>query len=123
MHHFRHQLLQKYSFASAARPKHSAIQKQVFALYRTLLRAGALKDKKQLLAADSSSGDNDLSMSSFVNLLDNEGSTTFSVRQKFRSKAESLTRREFDRIEHGIRQGEKYVKLLQMEGVSGGSLR
>jgi len=127
MQHLRH-LSQTRSFASAAaRPKHSGIQCQVFALYRTLLRAAASKDKKQLAAGGSSNDDDNnhhpTSSSSFVNLLDNEESTTFSARHKFRSKAESLTRREIDRIEHGIRQGEKYVKLLQMDGVSGGTLR
>ena len=115
---------------STTLPKHSGIQKQVFQLYRSLLRAAVTVDKKRLLREDVSSHpktdtshNSNLSSSSFVHLLNTKGSTTSSVQHRFRNKAENVTRREIDRIEYGIRQGEKYVTLLQMEGVSGGSLR
>ena len=48
-----------------------------------------------------------------------ETSTVYAVKNKFRKKATSLNKQDVDRIEYNIRQGEKYVKTLEMNGVKG----
>ena len=67
----------------------SGVQKEVLGLYKTLLTAAKAKDAK----------------------------TFASVQKKFRKDAASVTRFEFQRIEHMIRKGQKYVKLLQSDSV------
>lgn len=81
--------------------QHSGLQKQVFGLYRKLLRTANLKDGEKLISS-----------------LYNEKSTVYAVKTKFRASSEKLNRRDVDRIEYSIRQGEKYVKTLQMKGVT-----
>lgn len=97
-------LLHKRNFASStgagALKPHSGLQKQVISLYRKLLRTAGRKD-----------GGN------FVTSLLDSKSATYSVKDKFRRKAMNLNKRDVDRIEYNIRQGEKYVKILQMQGV------
>eukprot|EP00558_Chaetoceros_sp_UNC1202_P013777 CAMPEP_0197236868 /NCGR_PEP_ID=MMETSP1429-20130617/3853_1 /TAXON_ID=49237 /ORGANISM="Chaetoceros sp., Strain UNC1202" /LENGTH=164 /DNA_ID=CAMNT_0042695749 /DNA_START=30 /DNA_END=524 /DNA_ORIENTATION=+ len=80
----------------------SGLQKQVLALYRNLLRTSQQKDEQR----------------SFLQLLEDKTSTTFSIKNKFRTKASSMSKRDLDRIEYNIRQGEKYIKMLQMSGVT-----
>jgi hypothetical protein len=49
----------------------------------------------------------------------NINSITYTVIAKFREKAMALNKRDVARIEHSIRQGEKYIKILKMNGVKG----
>lgn len=79
----------------------SGLQKEVLALYRKLLRASKQKDSEAFMAS-----------------LSNSGSTTFATKTKFRETATKLTKRDIPRIEYNIRQGEKYVKTLQMDGMT-----
>lgn len=106
--------------------KHSGLQLKVFSLYRDLLRASRNKDMEatRMTSRDvgtiipGSGNAHGETKPSFLQLYQRQESNTFHVRQKFRSDSEKLNRREIDRIEHQIRQGQKYIKLLQMKGVS-----
>lgn len=46
-------------------------------------------------------------------------SSTCTLRQKFRAQSEQVSKRDHARIEHHIRQGEKYIKMMNMGGVVG----
>jgi Complex 1 protein (LYR family) len=85
----------------------SGIQKEVLALYRTLLREAMKKD----LAAGS------VSTSRFTDLLMGEDFVTNHVRDEFRKQATQVSRKDFRTIEYRIRHGYKQIKLLQMPGV------
>jgi len=78
----------------------SGLQKEVLALYRTLLREAAKKDT-----------------GSFVELLQKEGTSTSFARDEFRKQANQVKRSDFKTIEYKIRKGQKQIKLLQMPGV------
>lgn len=74
--------------------KYSALQKQVFELYRALLRAARTKDAllgQSPAAAESFSGQ---------------------VRTQFRRDAESVTKRQFNRIEWMLRRGWRQIDLI-----------
>ena len=96
-----------------ATTKRSGLQKQVFALYRKLLRTSNAKDNDTattpLQVQD---------QPSILKYLSDPESTTFATQKQFRNKASQLKRRDVDRIEYNIRQGEKYLTLLQMSGVT-----
>ena len=49
--------------------------------------------------------------------LKGDDKTTELVRKKFRQEAASVKRFEFQKIEHLVRKGNKYVKLLQADSV------
>ncbi|KAL7447088.1 hypothetical protein ACHAXM_011103 [Skeletonema potamos] len=94
--------------ASAARL--SGLQKDVLALYRSILRETIRKDRKpgvlnkhlplnQLLTSSSNS------------------STSF-ARDQFRKEASLVKRSDFKTIEYKIRKGQKQLKLLKMPGVN-----
>eukprot|EP01039_Chlorochromonas_danica_P004032 gene4030-4410_t len=72
----------------------SGLQYDVLALYRSLLRAAVKKS----------------SMNSPFYLF---------VRSEFREKAATVSRLDFVRVEHMIRQGKKQLHLIQMPGFSG----
>jgi hypothetical protein len=102
--------------------KLSGIQKEVLALYRTLLREATKKDR----AANTNSSSNtttDFKQLSFTRLLfaeNNNASTSISTahaRNEFRRQALKGSRKDFNGIEHKIRHGYKQIKLLQMPGV------
>ena len=95
----------------------SGLQLQVLALYRSLLRTTLGKDRLVQGADVTVLGANDVN--SFVRLLQDSTSTTYNVSTKFRKEAESMSKREIDLIEYGIRRGEKYIKLLNMGSVRG----
>ncbi|VEU33775.1 unnamed protein product [Pseudo-nitzschia multistriata] len=89
----------------------SGIQKEVLALYRTLLREATKKDR--MVAGKSSRRP-----ASFTDLLfANDSSSTAHARDEFRKQASRLRRNDFRTIEHKIRHGYKQIKLLQMPGV------
>eukprot|EP01083_Nonionella_stella_P253992 873433_1 len=108
----------------ATTTKRSGLQKQVFALYRKLLRTSNAKDNDTAAAATTSAslqgkGKNQQQQQpSILKYLSDPESTTFATQKQFRNKASQLKRRDVDRIEYNIRQGEKYLNLLQMSGVT-----
>ena len=99
----------------------SGIQKEVLALYRTLLREASKKDRMAAATttATSSSSPTTPIEASFYSLLldDSESSSTNHVRYEFRRQASKVSRKDFRGIEHKIRHGYKQIKLLQMPGV------
>ena len=107
----------------ATTTKRSGLQKQVFALYRKLLRTSNAKDNDTAAASTSAASlqgrkDQDQQQPSILKYLSDPKSTTFATQKQFRNKASQLKRRDVDRIEYNIRQGEKYLNLLQMSGVT-----
>jgi hypothetical protein len=98
--------------------KLSGIQKEVLALYRTLLREAAKKDR----AANNATTTADFTQLSFTRLLfaennNNASASTAHARNEFRRQALKGSRKDFNGIEHKIRHGYKQIKLLQMPGV------
>jgi succinate dehydrogenase assembly factor 1 len=81
----------------------SGMQKEVLALYRTVLREASRKDGP--------------GGSSFLSLLVTEGTTTSYARHEFRKQAHEVKRTDFKTIEYKMRRGEKQVKILKMPGV------
>jgi site-specific recombinase len=69
--------------------RRSGVQREVLSLYKELLVVARRKDSH----------------------------TVDLVREKFRAEAASVTRFEFQKIEHLIRKGRKYVKLLSADSV------
>mmetsp|Transcript_11227 Transcript_11227/g.28427 ORF Transcript_11227/g.28427 Transcript_11227/m.28427 type:complete len:97 (-) Transcript_11227:589-879(-) len=86
----------------------SGLQKEVLALYRTLLREACKKDRSMLAETPSRA---------FGLLLDETTTSTAHVRSDFRKQASKVSRKDFRTIEHKIRHGYKQIKLLQMPGV------
>jgi hypothetical protein len=87
----------------------SGVQKQVFALYRTVLREATKKDRETMAAS-----------TKFGSLLSKQNGSTTSTSyaaSEFRRQAGTVKRSEFKKIEYMIRKGEKQVKLLGMPGV------
>lgn len=89
----------------------SGIQRDVFSLYRRVLRQALQKDR---LLVSSSSSSTELSL---PKLLQQSTSTVYYAVHEFRRQATSVTRSDFKRIEYLIRQGDKQIKLLNMPGV------
>lgn len=87
--------------------KLSGLQKQVLALYRTILREAAKKDRQV--------ANQKLPMTS---LLANNKTTTSYAKDEFRRQSQAVKRSDFKGIEYRIRKGEKQVKLLRMPGVT-----
>ena len=97
--------------------RHSGLQRQVLALYRSALREASRKD----LIGATRGGLQPLGQGgAFLDLLaaEPEGSTTSYARAEFRRRAASVSRSDFRTIEHMIRAGEKQLKILMMPGVS-----
>ena len=87
--------------------RHSGLQKDVFALYRKILRVAVQKDR-------STSSSSPLS---FATARRDANSSTSYACQEFRRQAYQVKRNDFKRIEYMIRKGEKQTKLLGMPGV------
>jgi len=97
----------------------SGIQKEVLALYRTLLREASKKDRLAAATTATSSSPATQIEASFYSLLldESDSSSTNHVRYEFRRQASKVSRKDFRGIEHKIRHGYKQIKLLQMPGV------
>ena len=111
-------ITKQLSFPTAKRMsrKLSGIQKEVLALYRTLLREATKKDR----AANTTTTTTDFKQLSFTRLLFADASTSTSTahaRNEFRRQALKGSRKDYNGIEHKIRHGYKQIKLLQMPGV------
>lgn len=116
-------ITKQLSFPTAKRMsrKLSGIQKEVLALYRTLLREATKKDRA---ANTNTTGTTitttDFKQLSFTRLLFADASTSTSTahaRNEFRRQALKGSRKDYNGIEHKIRHGYKQIKLLQMPGV------
>jgi len=106
------------SESEANTTQYSGLQLKVFSLYRDMLRASFTKDietSTTTIITTTSSKEVECKPS-ILQLYQQEGTNTFHVRNQFRIQAKDLNRREIDRIEHHIRQGRKFIKLLQMKG-------
>jgi len=97
----------------------SGLQRNVLALYRSLLRKAYEKDGFALTGT----GNESLTFLSCLQPEMNSSTTTHFTQQEFRRLAASVKKSDFKTIEHMIRKGGKYIKLLQMPGVKvvGGS--
>ena len=87
----------------------SGVQKEVFALYRSVLREAAKKDRETMGSSHK--------LGSLLSKKNEPATTTSYAASEFRRQAGLVKRSEFKRIEHKIRFGEKQVKLLRMPGV------
>ena len=102
----------------------SGIQKEVLALYRTLLREASKKDRMPAATPGLTRTTAETSSSSevetpFFSLLFDESAkySTSHVRYEFRRQASQVNRKDFRAIEYKIRHGYKQIKLLKMPGV------
>lgn len=87
----------------------SGLQKDVLALYRSILRETIRKDRKPAV-------DNYIPLNQLLS--SNSNSSTSFARDKFRKEASLVKRSDFKTIEYKIRKGQKQLKLLQMPGVN-----
>jgi hypothetical protein len=104
--------------ASTAAPKKlSGLQKEVFALYRTILREAVKKDRVAALESSSTLPSSSPSFSAIPALLSSPTTTSHYAKTEFRKQSEQLRRGDFKTIEFKLRHGHKQLKLLQMPGV------
>lgn len=104
----------------------SGIQKEVFTLYRNILREAVKKDRSAAVAAHNGSTSSNSGASipgtasdarPIVDLLNDKNCMTSHARHEFRKQASQVSRKDFRTIEYKIRHGYKQIKLLQMPGV------
>ena len=88
----------------------SGLQKDVLALYRSILRETIRKDRKPLAV------ENHLPLNQLLSPSSNS-STSF-ARDKFRKEASVVKRSDFKTIEYKLRKGQKQLNLLKMPGVN-----
>ena len=98
--------------------KLSGLQKDVLALYRSILREAIRKDNKILPSAPRvvSSGTAESHHIPVSQLLSSPSSTAY-ARNQFRKEASLVRRSDFKTIEYKIRKGKKQLQLLKMPGV------
>jgi len=95
----------------------SGIQKQIFTLYRSLLREAAKKDRLQHQRETTKRNSVVPSVSNLLQSI-NSSSVMFYVRNEFRSQSNSVASRvDVQTIEHLIRKGHKQLTLLKMPEV------
>ena len=92
----------------------SGLQKDVLALYRSILREAIHKDRKTLPISDKNIPLNQLLSPSSGS----SSSSTAYARDKFRREALAVRRSDFKTIEYKIRKGKKQLDLLKMPGVN-----
>ncbi|GAM28226.1 hypothetical protein SAMD00019534_114020, partial [Acytostelium subglobosum LB1] len=80
-------------------PRYSGIQKQVLSLYRGFIRQSRLNDSKNT-----------------------SSSLTSYIRGQFRTKSKSVSRRDISKIEMMILKGQRQLKLIKSQDMSGFSL-
>jgi hypothetical protein len=104
--------------------RQSGVQKQVYALYRSVLRQAYAKDREALASRSvDNAGEDDCSFVAcrFSKIPGSDGdavTTTSYAAAEFKRQALTVKRSEFKKIEYMIRKGERQVKLLQMPGVT-----
>jgi hypothetical protein len=100
------------------KPSHSGLQKEVMSLYRNLLRTCHAKDNN-IVQTESSTTKSKTIPIPFIQSLTDPSSSTFNMKQKFRKQSEEVSARDHARIEHHIRNGNKYIKMMKMGNVVG----
>lgn len=102
----------------------SGLQRDVLALYRSILREAVRKDRRGSSSLPSSTARNNAvgSHPQFGEMLSPSGggerrSTTAFARDQFRREASEVRRSDFKLIEYKIRKGRKQLELLKMPGV------
>jgi hypothetical protein len=94
-------------------PRLSGVQKEIFSLYRTILREAAKKDRTA-----TSHGEAAVPFSSLLDLWKDDQKTTSSyARAEFRRQSNQVKRSDFKTIEYKIRHGQKQLAMLKMPGV------
>ena len=96
----------------------SGLQKDVLALYRSILREAIHKDRKTLPISDKNIPVNQLLSPSSGSSSSSSSSSTAYARDKFRREALAVRRSDFKTIEYKIRKGKKQLVLLKMPGVN-----
>ena len=104
----------------------SGLQRDVLALYRSILREAVRKDRRGGLSSlpPSTAGNNAVGSHPQVGeMLSSSGggerrSTTAFARDQFRREASEVRRSDFKTIEYKIRKGRKQLELLRMPGVN-----
>ena len=109
--------------APAAAARLSGLQKDVLALYRSILREAVRKDRKasfpnSSVASASSNTNAESSSRPVCGLLSSSTTTSAYAREQFRKEASSVRRSDFKTIEYKIRKGKKQLELLKMPGVN-----
>ncbi len=97
----------------------SGLQKDVFALYRALLRSARKKETAEVRNRLYNVGkfQSWMLLSHNVNII--IGLALFIVRSEFREEAKKVDRNDFRTIEHMLRYGYKQKKILEMPGFTG----
>ena len=91
----------------------SGLQKDVLALYRSILREAIHKDRKTLPISDN----NIVPVNQLLSPFSGSSSSTSYARDRFRKEALAVRRSDFKTIEYKIRKGKKQLDLLKMPGV------
>mmetsp|Transcript_25509 Transcript_25509/g.61346 ORF Transcript_25509/g.61346 Transcript_25509/m.61346 type:complete len:103 (-) Transcript_25509:195-503(-) len=91
--------------------KLSGLQRDVLALYRSLLRVAICKDRNATKMAAETQGQ------PLGKLFLTSSSSTAYARDQFRREASGVRRSDFKTIEYKIRKGKKQLELLKMPGV------
>ncbi|EFA84815.1 hypothetical protein PPL_01808 [Heterostelium album PN500] len=92
-------------------PRYSGVQKQVLSLYRNFIRQSLKNDRLNSGSSSSSSGSGEQSypMTSYI-------------QSQFRTKAKSISRRDISKIEMMLLKGQRQLKLIKSQGMSGFSV-
>ncbi|KAL3823663.1 hypothetical protein ACHAXA_009768 [Cyclostephanos tholiformis] len=97
----------------------SGLQRDVLALYRSILREAIRKDRRASLpSASGGPGSKHLRVCQMLSSTGDELGTTAFARDQFRKEASSVKRSDFKTIEYKIRKGRKQLQLLKMPGVN-----
>ena len=100
----------------------SGLQRDVLALYRSILRESIRKDRRaSSLPSSAAPGGTESHRPRvgqiFAPVGNIPGTTTAYARDQFRREASSVKRSDFKTIEYKIRKGRKQLQLLKMPGV------
>ncbi len=99
----------------------SGLQRDVLALYRSILREAVRKDRRGSSSSPSTASNAAGSHPQVGQMLSSAGgerrSTTVFARDQFRREASEVRRSDFKTIEYKIRKGRKQLELLKMPGV------
>eukprot|EP01132_Coremiostelium_polycephalum_P000658 gene658-813_t len=95
----------------------SGLQKEVVSLYRKFIRVSIQKDKKNLQEQSNNHQTTTTTSSSLPPT--QQSSLTQYIRNQFRQKAKSISRREISKIEVLVLRGKRQLKLLGTQEASG----
>lgn len=93
--------------------KLSGLQREVLALYRSILRESIRKDRKKVVVPMQPSHHRPVNALLYFS----SNTTTSYAREQFRKESSTVRRADFKTIEYMIRKGRKQLQLLKMPGV------